>query len=85
MIKLKTTDIPLILELRDPIKSMVETELDHMSERLEGLNDRERLDAVLKLISFVLKAQPVHHAANQPFDWTDRSRSNSTECRISPN
>ena len=72
MIKAKTKNIPLTLDLRDRVKSIIESELSRLPELLDKLNDKERLDAILKLMPLVMpRAKPVHHAANEPFDWTD--------------
>ncbi|MEO8650148.1 MAG: hypothetical protein ABI539_13365 [Acidobacteriota bacterium] len=39
----------------------METELDRLPGLLDGLNDKERLDVMLKLIPIVIpKAKPVH-------------------------
>ena len=72
MIKAKTKNIPLTLDLRDRVKSIIESELSRLPELLDKLNDKERLDAILKLMPLVMpRAKPVHYAANEPFDWTD--------------
>jgi hypothetical protein len=51
-------------------KSIVESELGRLPDLLDGLNDKERLDVILKLMPLVMpKAKPVHHTANEPSDW----------------
>ncbi|MEJ7848820.1 MAG: hypothetical protein WKF92_12105 [Pyrinomonadaceae bacterium] len=66
----KKISIPRTLELRDQLKSIVELEIGRLPE-LHGLKDKERLDVILKLMPLVLpKAKPVHHAANEPSDWS---------------
>jgi len=67
---MQKNSIPLTLDLRDMLKSIVESELDRMPDLLNGLNDKERLDVILKLMPLVMpKAKPVHHSANEPSDW----------------
>lgn len=62
--------VPLTLDLRDRLKSIVESELDRLPDLLDGLNDYARLDVILKLMPFVMpKAKPVHYTANEPSDW----------------
>lgn len=67
----KTKTAPKTLDLRDRLKSILESELDRLPDLLEsGLTDRERLDAILKLMPLVLpKAKPIHHTANEPGNW----------------
>jgi|CXWL01.1.fsa_nt_gi hypothetical protein len=65
-----TRNIPRTLDLRDRLKSIVESELDRLPDLLDGLNDYARLDVILKLMPFVMpKAKPVHHTANEPDNW----------------
>ncbi len=67
---MQKNSIPLTLDLRDRLKSIVELEIGRLPELLNGLNDKERLDVILKLIPLVMpKAKPVHHTANEPSDW----------------
>lgn len=70
MRKVKPNNVPLTLDLRDRLKVLVESELDRLPGLLDGLNDKERLDVILKLMPLVMpKAKPVHHNANEPSDW----------------
>lgn len=70
---MKTTKlkaIPRTLDLRDRLKALIDGELDCLPDLLNGLNDKERLDVILKLIPIVLpKAKPVHYSENEPTDW----------------
>ncbi len=62
--------VPRTLDLRDRLKSIVESELDRLPDLLSGLNEKERLDVILKLMPLVIpKTQPVYYAANEPNDW----------------
>jgi hypothetical protein len=70
MRKTNIKHIPLTLDLRDRLKSIVESELERLPDLLDGLNDKERLDVILKLMPLVMpKAMPVRHNANEPSDW----------------
>lgn len=70
MRKPNTKNVPLTRDLRDRLKSIVETELDRLPDLLEGLTDKERLDVILRLMPLVVpKAKPVHYQANEPSDW----------------
>ena len=63
-------DSPRTLDLRDRLKSIVDKELVRLPELLDGLNDKERLDVILKLLPLVMpKAKPVHHTANEAVSW----------------
>jgi len=69
-VDIQKNSIPLTLDLRDRLKSIVEKELDRLPKALDGLTDKERLDVILKLMPLVMpKAKPVHHTANEPSDW----------------
>ena len=69
MRKVNTKNVPLTLDLRDRLKSIVESELNRLPDLLDGLNDKERLDVILKLMPLVMpKAKPVNHYANEPSD-----------------
>ena len=61
---------PRTLDLRDRLKVLIEKELDNLPAVLDNLNDKERLDVVLKLMPLVLpKAKPVHYTANEAMGW----------------
>ncbi len=55
MRKTNIKHIPLTLDLRDRLKSIVESELERLPDLLDGLNDKERLDVILKLIRVLLR------------------------------
>jgi len=66
----KKNPTPRTLDLRDRLKVLVERELARLPDLLDGLNDKERLDVLLKMMPLVMpKAKPVHHTANEPSDW----------------
>ncbi len=66
----KKNSIPRTLDLRDRLKSIVESELARLPDLLDGLNDKERLGVILKMMPLVMpRAKPVHHTADEPSDW----------------
>ncbi len=67
---MQKNSIPLTLDLRDRLKSIVESEIGRLPDLLNVLTDKERLDVILKLMPLVMpKAKPVHHTANEPDNW----------------
>ena len=63
-------NIPLTLDLRDRLKSIVEAELNRLPELLDGLTPMSRLSVILKLLPLVIpKAQAVNYEAGEPSDW----------------
>ena len=71
MRKTNNKNIPLTLDLRDRLKTIVETELERLPGLLGGLTGKERLDVMLRLMPLVLpKTQPIHYDANEPSDWS---------------
>lgn len=69
-IRKRKNPIPLTLDLRDRLKSIVEAELDGLPERLKYLPDKKRLDVILRLLPLVLpRSMPVRYDANEPSDW----------------
>ena len=71
MRKTNAKNIPLTLDLRDRLKSIVDSELDRLPDLLNSLNDKERLDVIIKLMPLVMpKAKPVDYSANEPLDWS---------------
>lgn len=66
--------IPQKLDLRDRLKLLLDRELEKLPDLLEGLDDKERLDAILKLMPLVLpKAKPVHYSVSEAdsIKWPD--------------
>lgn len=58
------------LEIRERLKELVSRELDNLPELLEGLQGKDRLDAILKLMPLVIpKTKPVCHDANETDGW----------------
>lgn len=46
--------VPLTLDLRDRLKSIVESELARLPVILDGLGGKDRLEVILKLMPLVL-------------------------------
>jgi hypothetical protein len=71
MRKTNSKQTPLTLDLRDRLKSIVESELEGLPQLLDRLEGKERLDVILKLMQLVLpKSKPVHHSENEPTNWS---------------
>lgn len=61
---------PETLELRDRLKELVSRELDGLPELLEGLQGKERLDAILRLMPLVIpKTKPICYNADESDGW----------------
>lgn len=60
--KSKTKDAATAIDLRERMKAILERELEGLPDLIGGLEGKERLDAILKLIPIVIpKAKPVHY------------------------
>jgi hypothetical protein len=63
----------LTKELRTVLRDLIAAELDALPQTLEGLPPKERLDVVIKLMSFCLpKVQAVTSEYDSPplFEWS---------------
>lgn len=61
---------PQTLELRDRLKELVSRELDSLPELLEGLQGKDRLDAILKMMPLIIpKTKTVRFDANESHDF----------------
>lgn len=60
----------LTQQLRDVLKGIVDDELQHLPERLNKLDDRQRLDVLLKLLPYILpKVEQVTQWTGEPSTW----------------
>lgn len=60
----------LTKELRSALKDVMHDEIKAIPTYLNKLDDKERLDAVIKLASFVLpKVSSVNHEAGEPLSF----------------
>ena len=66
----KGTPNKMTKELRTIFKNIVYYELDSIEERLENLNERERIDVLLKLLPYVLpKIEKAHFSTHEPMEY----------------
>lgn len=72
-VKKQAEQKPQTLELRDRLKELVSRELDSLPELLEGLKGKDRLDAILRLMTLIIpKTKTVRYDANEIRDlWAD--------------
>lgn len=69
--KQKPTEKPTTLGLRDRLILVIDRELDGLPELPNGLNGKERLDGILRLLPLIMpKAKPVHNTANEAVSWS---------------
>ena len=58
-------------ELRDSLKQVIDGELNSLSERLEELEPKERVELLIKLLPYIMpKVQTVSHTQDEPLQWT---------------
>ncbi len=71
--KAKSADeLPLTRDLRETLKYIVNKELEQLPALLEGLEPKERLNIICKIMPFILpKVEAVHPSAGEPLtmDW----------------
>lgn len=66
----KGTPNKLTKELRSVLKGVVYNELETIQDKFEGLEPKERLELLIKLLPFVLpKVESASHTINEPLDW----------------
>lgn len=67
----KGTPNKITSELRDSLKQIIDGELISLSNRLEQLEPKERVELLIKLLPYILpKVQTVSHREDEPFQWT---------------
>ncbi len=60
----------LTMELRSALKAVIDAELERIPELLEGLEPRERLELVIKLLRFILPVPtPLSATHGEPMDF----------------
>lgn len=65
-----STETPTAIDLRDRIKSIVDSELVRLPETLESLTAKERLDIILKLMPLIVpRSKPVHFREGESSPW----------------
>ena len=67
----KGTPNKVTSELRDSLKQLIDGELIGLSERLEELEPKERVELLIKLLPYIMpKVQTVSHTQDEPLQWT---------------
>lgn len=67
----KGTPNKITSELRDSLKQIIDGELISLSNRLEQLEPKERIELLIKLLPYILpKVQTVSHREDEPLQWT---------------
>ena len=57
-------------DLRETLKSIMKNEIEKLSETLEGLEPKERINVVCKLMPFVFpKVDNINSKAGEPLTW----------------
>jgi hypothetical protein len=65
---MKTKEQILTTGLRDTLKSVMQREIENLTATLEGLEPKERLIIVCKLMPYVFpKVETVHSTQGEPF------------------
>ena len=63
-------DKPLVGNIRDTLKEMMQKELENLPDSLKELEPAQRLNILCKLIPFVLpKVESVHHEQGEQGNW----------------
>ena len=66
----KGTPNKLTKELRTVLKNILYNEIEKIEEYLGGLEPKEKLETIIKLMPFILpKTSNVSHTVNEPLDW----------------
>ena len=67
----KGTPNKITNELRESLKQVIDSELLSLSERLEDLEPKDRVELLIKLLPYIIpKVQTVSHTENEPVDWS---------------
>ena len=66
----KGTPNKLTKELRTVLKNILYNEIEKIEEYLDGLEPKEKIDTIIKLMPYILpKTSTISHTANEPLDW----------------
>lgn len=66
----KGTPNKLTKELRELLKNILYNEMEKIEEYLDGLEPKEKLETIIKLMPYILpKTSNVSHTVNEPLDW----------------
>lgn len=62
---------PLTSDLRETLKTLMQSELEQLPELLKGLDPMQRLNVLCKLMPYVMpKTESVKHSFGEPEDWS---------------
>lgn len=65
----KGTPNRLTKELRTVLKDVIHIELEHISELLDQLEPKDRIEMLIKLMPYVFsKMESIPHTSNEPID-----------------
>lgn len=68
---MKTNDHVITNDLRDALKAIFQKEIEKLPEILEGMEPKERLNFLCKIMPFVLpKVESVHSKEGEPFSFS---------------
>tara|TARA_A100001011_G_C14003337_1_gene712392 strand:- start:321 stop:563 length:243 start_codon:yes stop_codon:yes gene_type:complete len=66
----KGTPNKLTKEIRTVLKDLIYKELDEIQEHLDSLENKQRIEIVIKLLPYVIpKVTAISHTTNEPLDW----------------
>ena len=64
----KTKEQVLTIDLRDTLKIIMQKEIEKLPEMLDGLEPKERVNVICKLMPYVFpKVESVHQKEGEPF------------------
>lgn len=67
---MKTKEKILTNGLRDSLKIIMQSEIEKLPETLEGLDPKERINVVCKLMPYVFpKVETIHSKEGEPFTF----------------
>lgn len=68
---MSTNKTVLTMDLREQLKSIMQTEVNKLPEYLNGLEPKERLNFLCKLLPYVFpKVEAIHPKEGEPLQWS---------------
>ena len=69
--RVKGTPNKVTKELRSVLKEVLYNELESIEDRLDQLEPKQRLEVVIKLMTYVFpRVESTSHTTNEPFDFS---------------
>ena len=66
----KGTPNKLTKELRELLKNILYNEMEKIEEYLDGLEPKEKLETIIKLMPYILpKTSTISHTVNEAVNW----------------